>query len=222
MPSLEDLPTQGLNPDLQHCRQILYQLSHQGSPVTRSRITKVIAANICWLLTTCQDLFKAYAVYFFINTFNNLVILVLILKIFYRWQILGMEHGHSKCKGVYQGDLTSEIIQKFSLIKYLMVIWSGFVRVHACVYGDLLLIYPMAPASLCAPIVYTENLCLWAKFLYTVDLLKFFALRLFKLLEYEILFLHLQHTEKYLSNGRVSINICWMNEWMNEYDPNYP
>ena len=26
-------PTQGLNPDLPHCRQILYHLSHQGSPV---------------------------------------------------------------------------------------------------------------------------------------------------------------------------------------------
>ena len=25
-------PTQGLNPDLPHCRQILYQLSHKGSP----------------------------------------------------------------------------------------------------------------------------------------------------------------------------------------------
>ena len=29
-----DLPTQGLNPGLQHYRQILYQLSHQGSPRT--------------------------------------------------------------------------------------------------------------------------------------------------------------------------------------------
>ena len=27
-------PTQGLNPDLLHCRQILYHLSHQGCPVT--------------------------------------------------------------------------------------------------------------------------------------------------------------------------------------------
>ena len=26
-------PTQGLNPDLQHCRQILHQLSHKGSPI---------------------------------------------------------------------------------------------------------------------------------------------------------------------------------------------
>ena len=25
-------PTQGLNPGLPHCRQILYQLSHKGSP----------------------------------------------------------------------------------------------------------------------------------------------------------------------------------------------
>jgi len=27
-------PTQGLNPGLPHCRQILYQLSHKGSPRT--------------------------------------------------------------------------------------------------------------------------------------------------------------------------------------------
>ena len=26
-------PTQGSNPDLLHCRQILYHLSHQGSPL---------------------------------------------------------------------------------------------------------------------------------------------------------------------------------------------
>ena len=26
-------PTQGSNPGLQHCRQILYHLSHQGSPL---------------------------------------------------------------------------------------------------------------------------------------------------------------------------------------------
>ena len=28
----ENLPTQGLNPGLQHCRQILFHLNHQGSP----------------------------------------------------------------------------------------------------------------------------------------------------------------------------------------------
>lgn len=75
----------------------------------------------------------------------------------------------------------------------------------------------MFPASLCAPMVYTANLCLWAKFLYIFDLFKFFAFRLFKLLEYDIVFLYPQHTEKDLSNRRFSINICWMNEWMSEW-----
>ena len=31
-PSPRDLPTQGPNPGLPHCRRILYQLSYQGSP----------------------------------------------------------------------------------------------------------------------------------------------------------------------------------------------
>ena len=34
------LPTQGLNPGLPHCRQILYSLSHQGSPNTPTRRAK--------------------------------------------------------------------------------------------------------------------------------------------------------------------------------------
>ena len=33
-------PTQGLNPGLQHCKQILYQLSHQGSPKEEGWVTK--------------------------------------------------------------------------------------------------------------------------------------------------------------------------------------
>ena len=32
-PSPGDLPTQELNPGLLHCRQTLYRLSHQGSPI---------------------------------------------------------------------------------------------------------------------------------------------------------------------------------------------
>ena len=31
-PPLGDIPNQGLNPGLPYCRQILYRLSHQGSP----------------------------------------------------------------------------------------------------------------------------------------------------------------------------------------------
>ena len=32
-------PTQGLNPCLPHCRQILYYLSHQGSPLALLLVT---------------------------------------------------------------------------------------------------------------------------------------------------------------------------------------
>jgi len=35
-------PTQGLNPGLPHCRQILYRLSHQGSPMMRVKKTREI------------------------------------------------------------------------------------------------------------------------------------------------------------------------------------
>ena len=38
------LPTQGLNPGLLHCRCILYQLSHQGSP----RILEWVAYPFSW------------------------------------------------------------------------------------------------------------------------------------------------------------------------------
>ena len=31
------VPTQGLNPGLLHCKQILYLLSHQGSPLYQRR-----------------------------------------------------------------------------------------------------------------------------------------------------------------------------------------
>ena len=34
-PSPGNLPNQGSNPGLPHCRQILYQLSHKGSPYVR-------------------------------------------------------------------------------------------------------------------------------------------------------------------------------------------
>ena len=33
LPSPEDLPDQGSNPGLLHCRQMLYRLSHQGSQI---------------------------------------------------------------------------------------------------------------------------------------------------------------------------------------------
>ena len=41
-------PTQGLNQGLLHCRQILYQLSYQGSPIYKVRITlNLTSKNYC-------------------------------------------------------------------------------------------------------------------------------------------------------------------------------
>ena len=45
-------PTQGLNPDLPHCRWILYHLSHQGSPppkkIVHILILKYVIAKKCY------------------------------------------------------------------------------------------------------------------------------------------------------------------------------
>ena len=35
-------PTQGSNPDLPHCRWILYQLRHKGSPIVHRRLQFII------------------------------------------------------------------------------------------------------------------------------------------------------------------------------------
>ena len=42
-------PTQGSNPSLPHCRQILHHLSHQGNPT--SQVNKKITCSDRWLFT---------------------------------------------------------------------------------------------------------------------------------------------------------------------------
>ena len=42
-------PTQGLNPSLPHCRQILYQLSHQGSPRILEWVAYPLSSRSSWL-----------------------------------------------------------------------------------------------------------------------------------------------------------------------------
>ena len=47
------LPTQGLNPDVPHCRQILYQLSHKGSlKDVERKWKKVKSLSRVWLFAT--------------------------------------------------------------------------------------------------------------------------------------------------------------------------
>ena len=42
-------PTQGLNPGLPHCRQILYQLSYQGSPRILESVAYAFSSRSSWL-----------------------------------------------------------------------------------------------------------------------------------------------------------------------------
>ena len=39
-------PTQGLNPGVLHCRQILYQLSHEGGPIMHLRSSTIYLNNL--------------------------------------------------------------------------------------------------------------------------------------------------------------------------------
>ena len=50
----EIFPTQGSNPGLPHCRQILYHLSHQGSP--RYSFFLYNFNNFCWTPNIHQEL----------------------------------------------------------------------------------------------------------------------------------------------------------------------
>ena len=44
----EIFPTQGLNPGLLHCRWIIYQLSHKGSPRTLERVVNPFSSGSSW------------------------------------------------------------------------------------------------------------------------------------------------------------------------------
>ena len=56
-------PTQGLNPGLSHCRQMLYRLSHQGSPLVSKDNPKHLSSfNRCdMFFHTCVSLNSVYS-----------------------------------------------------------------------------------------------------------------------------------------------------------------
>ena len=53
-------PTQGLNPGLPHCRQILYHLSHQGSPGVHRSIYIHLPTHLLTYHSFRNYLFNAY------------------------------------------------------------------------------------------------------------------------------------------------------------------
>ena len=57
---LQDIfPTQGWNPGLQHCRWILYQLSHQGSPKAKEKVTQLCPTLCDTMDYTVHGIFQA-------------------------------------------------------------------------------------------------------------------------------------------------------------------
>ena len=50
----EIFPTQGLNPGLPHCRQIVHQLSHQGSPRILEWVAYPFSSRSSWLRNQTQ------------------------------------------------------------------------------------------------------------------------------------------------------------------------
>ena len=64
-PPPEDLPTQGSNPGLLHCRQILYHLSHQGSP----RILEWVAySRLPWI---CRRILHRFPIFWISFPFRS-------------------------------------------------------------------------------------------------------------------------------------------------------
>ena len=55
-------PTQGLNLGLLHCRQILYHLSHQGSPSTDSQTHKSILNKIDYFKTVVKNHYTRFSI----------------------------------------------------------------------------------------------------------------------------------------------------------------
>ena len=83
-------PTQGSNPGLLHCRQILYQLSHQGSPsilytysvfITRDYVVKYMYSYFCFSIS--YIFFSILTLYINYSLWHWVILLINILPA--RW-----------------------------------------------------------------------------------------------------------------------------------------
>ena len=68
-------PTQGLNPGLLHCRQILYHLSHQGSPpskrVVSSAYLRLLIFLLAILIPACVSSSPAFRMMYPVSKLNK-------------------------------------------------------------------------------------------------------------------------------------------------------
>ena len=64
-------PTQGLNPDLLHCRRILYQLSHQGRPRILEWVAYPFLQGIYPTQELNQDLFHCRQIVYHLSYYGS-------------------------------------------------------------------------------------------------------------------------------------------------------
>ena len=112
-------PTQGSNPGLPHCRQILYQLSYQGtcSFSNFERVHCSMSGSNCCFLTCIQVLHKAGKVVWYYHLFKN----------FPQFVVIHTLKGLSIVKGFpYVVKFKSEFCNKEFMIWAKISSWSCF------------------------------------------------------------------------------------------------
>ena len=81
-------PTQALNPALPHCRQILYQLSHKGSPVLYKRSHSLVTGITSHSVLQARNQVSSFEALFFYVTQVRLSITFLIYHLNISWLTL--------------------------------------------------------------------------------------------------------------------------------------
>ena len=67
-PFSRGFPTQGSNPDLPHCRRILYRLSHEGSPPSSNHLTFISDLELWWMRSSKVQIAASFL--FFTHMFS--------------------------------------------------------------------------------------------------------------------------------------------------------
>ena len=146
-------PTQGSNPGLPHCRQVLYQLSHKGSPLSSQRVPEISSLDSKLSLLSAfmsssllpQDPFTYWSLCLDIQMAFLYFLQVSVKNPLRREAFPGL-HGTEKQKAAPRGELRAQLLLGFPL-------WLASLRNrnfagrrwgHACIHQVL---HPRRPSQ---------------------------------------------------------------------------
>ena len=146
-------PTQGSNPGLPHCRQVLYQLSHKGSPLSSQRVPEISSLDSKLSLLSAfmsssllpQDTFTYWSLCLDIQMAFLYFLQVSVKNPLRREAFPGL-HGTEKQKAAPRGELRARLLLGFPL-------WLASLRNrnfagrrwgHACIHQVL---HPRRPSQ---------------------------------------------------------------------------